>query len=209
VTAAASLAPEPRLSWHEGEALRVAEGLVGKGRAAPPDGVPLEEPSPALATAVARTFAAACGRFVIEHGARARTVLRDGRRVEGRIWDARLNEGFALTLTKDADALWWRSVKDLLPLAAKKRQRVNADTIDNTREDKRILRAAVPMLTHGSGDALVFLLAHEHASYLRLPRPLELAFQQALREASPLARLWAPDDAAPKGRSCASACRTR
>src|SRR5204862_6259366 len=71
-----------RLKAAEGDALRIAELLVGHGRSGPlPPSIDVSAPSDQLQEIVARTIAAGCLEFLLHNGgAKERAILRDGKR---------------------------------------------------------------------------------------------------------------------------------
>ncbi len=181
------------LSAVEGDALRIAELLVGHGRApALPPRIDVAAPSDALLEAVARTVAAGAVQFLLRSGGgRERTVLRDGKRKSGRLWDASLNDSFDLRFTRATRSFWHATVRDLVPLAHSKRAGGELG-----REERRVVRSLAPEGSDGVGDLVFFALAHQHAASLHLGPALEEALRHELRRAAPLALLFAPDDAA-------------
>lgn len=197
-----------RLSAVEGDALRVAEVLVGKHRGALPPRIPLEAPSPELCEAVGRTIAASCMQLLLSSGgAELRTVLRDEsspsaptsarptmRRRTGRLWDRELNDMFEVRFGGASRSFWVATTNKLVPLAHRQRRPSNPSEAAVTRDDRKIVKEVAPDAFDGVGDLLFLALAHENAAALGLPPALEDALRHALRTASPLALLQAPDD---------------
>ncbi len=188
----------------EGDALRVAEVLVGKHRGALPAKITLEAPSPALCEAVGRTIAASCLQMLLSSGgAELRTVLREEpaaegrvamRRRTGRLWDPEMNELFDVRFGRASRSFWVATTNKLVSLSHRKRRPTNPTEAAVTREDRKVVKDVVPDAFDGVGDLLFLALAHENAVALGLPPALEDALRHELRMASPLALLLAPDD---------------
>jgi hypothetical protein len=184
------------LTAKEGDALRIAELLVGHGRSGPlPPAIDVPNPSDALCEAVARSLSAGCFQWLLHSGGgRERVVLRSGRRRSGRLWDAALNEHFDLRFTRASRSFWLALAKDVVPLSHRKRRPATPDMAAVTRADRQLVKAAAPDGFDGVGDLVFFALAHEHAGALQLPSSLEEVLRHEIRRAVPLALLFAPDD---------------
>jgi hypothetical protein len=191
--APARVTSELRLTGAEGDALRVAQILVGLVRRGLPSSIDVKTPSPALLEAVARTWAAACVQMLLHNGgAKERLVLRDRRRRSGRLWDAGLNDLFELSFTRSPVRFWLGAVVELVPLAHKKLSVSDAHSV--TREEKKLLAALAPEGFDGVGDLLFFALAHDNLVHLGLPPPVAEMLAHEIRSTIPLALLFAPDD---------------
>lgn len=198
--------PMIHLNAVEGDALRVAEVLVGKHRGSLPTKIALEAPSPALCEAVGRTLAAACMQLLLNNGgAELRTVLREERegreqgtpgmrRKTGRLWDPELNELFDVRFGRASRSFWVATTNKLVPLAHKKRRPTTPQEAAVTREDKKLVKDVAPDGFDGVGDLLFLAIAHENIAGLGLPPSLEDLLRHELRTASPLALLACPDD---------------
>lgn len=189
-----------RLTASEGEALRVAEVLVGKVKTASfPSRIAVDAPGPALCEAVGRTLAASCLQLLLSSGGgEERVVLREDhgvwRRRSGRLWDPGLNALFDVRFGRSARAFWWSATQRLVPLAHRKRRVATPQEALITREDRKVVKETAPDGFDGVGDLLFFALAHEHIGGLGLPPGLEEELRHELRCASPLALLLGPDD---------------
>ena len=94
------------VSVQEGHALEVLD-LLCRGRALRINAKePLTRPRPELTEVAGRRIAASILRVLVEGGRRERTVLRDGRRVDGRIWDRELLRDFSLRFSAASYTLW-------------------------------------------------------------------------------------------------------
>jgi hypothetical protein len=180
----------------EGEALRVAELIVGHGRSGmlPPSIELGASPRPELLEAVARTFAASTMTFLLRGGRPPRTVLRGARRRSGRLWDPSLNDGFDLRFSRATHDLWLQLVRTVVPVAHRKRRPSSPEQAAPTRDDRRIVRDASNRNAESTGDFVLLALAHENAAHFGLPQSLEEVLRQGLRRASPLALLFGLDD---------------
>jgi hypothetical protein len=181
----------------EADVAFVAELLCGRVRGerfriAPSSTVP----SPTLRLALARTLATGTLGWLVDTGSRARTVLRQGRPLTGRPWDAAVNvddEGVPFSLRFSAAPVTFLMnlgvhVLPLLSAAATPAAVAQAGTLA-----LRALHArAWPAAATTTGDHVFAALAHDNAHRLGLGPQLEAAMRQALREASPLAALLAP-----------------
>ena len=181
----------------EGDALRVAELLVGRGRAGPlPPVVDVKEPSAALQEAVARSVAAGCLQFLLENGGgKNRLVLRESRRKSGRLWDSALNDLFDMRFTRATRSFWLAVSKEIVPLSHRKRRPATPEQAQVTRSDRSVVKGVAPQGFDGVGDLVFFALAHEHAASLQLPASLEESLRHEIRKAVPLPLLFGPDDA--------------
>jgi hypothetical protein len=137
-------------------------------------------------------MARAALRFLLRQGGfRARTVLRDGRRIRGRLWDAPLNEGFALRFT-EASRTFWLGAARVLPVLA----RAVAGSDDRARQQRRAVRDMIPNGA-ATGDWILYAMALRRIAGLVPDSDLREALARKLRLASPLATLLALDGAAP------------
>lgn len=180
----------------EGDALRIAELLVGHGRSgALPPTIDVKEPSDALSEAVARTVAAGCLQFLLSKGgSKERLALRDGRRKSGRLWDGAQNDLFDMRFTRATRTFWLTVTRELVPLSHRKRRPPTPEQAQVTRSDRSVVKGVAPQGFDGVGDLVFFALAHEHAASLQLPPALEEGLRHELRRAVPLPLLFGPDD---------------
>lgn len=203
----------------EADVAILAEQLVGKSRGerfqqAPP----LPTPSTTLRLAVARVLATGCLRFLLQSGGgRARSVLRNGRRQRGRLWDPALNAGFDATFSALPLTLLWDLATVVLPLAERRQETLQRSVLaELTREERRALVRALPKPMTSTAapktaattatattthllDHVFVVLALEHRNSLRLPDVVEEVVRQALIGCSPLAALFYADEAVPDG----------
>jgi hypothetical protein len=136
-------------------------------------------------------MARAALRFLLRQGGfRERTVLRDGRRVRGRLWDAPLNEGWALRFTDASRALWVGAARVLPALA-----RAVAPGEERSRQHRRAVRDMIPN-GGATGDWILHALVLRRIPSL-VPEPdVREVVARKLRLASPLATLLSLDGVA-------------
>lgn len=180
-----------RVSPEEGHALEVLD-LLCRGRAirvAPPQ--PIDTPRPELAELAARRLASASLRLLTEHGRREQVVLRAGRRVRGRIWDAALNEGFRLRFTAAAFDLWVQTTQRLAEIAR------TAEVVEghgSSKRARRVIRRIIKIGETDTGDWLLYALAHRHLARVDMPTEIRADLGRRLCLGSPLATLFALAD---------------
>lgn len=180
----------------EGHALEVLD-LLCRGRAiriAPTQ--PVEVPRPELTRLAARRLAAVCTRLLAETGLQEQVVLRGGRRVRGRIWDARLNEGFRLRFTAATYELW---IQTTLRLAEIARSSEVVEGQGSSRRARRQIRRIVKVADTDTGDWLLYALAVRHLARVPMPGEIREDFGRRLCLGSPLATLFALDPRAHEG----------
>ena len=188
------------LDLGSGEALRLVEVLVGKR--ARHDFDPSRAPhlgSEDLVEAVARTITAACTGLLLTHGAAPRTVLRDGRRVRGRVWDPEPNtiDGvrFSLRFSDATDALWREAVVVLGGLLVK--PRVDRGEAEARERNRKLFREFATLPARTAGDHLFFALVHQNLGRLGLTGPSHQRASVRLRQGSAFVRLLAPSGEGP------------
>ncbi len=180
-----------RVSVDEGHALEVLD-LLCRGRAIriKPEH-PLTEPRPELTRLVARRLAAVSVRLLAEGGRRERVVLRDGRRVRGRIWDPALNTGFRLRFTAATHELWIQTTQRLAEIAR------SAEVVEGQGTSKRArrqIKRIIKIADTDTGDWLVYALAYRHLARVDMPAEIRDDFGRRLCLGSPLATLFALED---------------
>lgn len=177
-----------RVSIDEGHALEVLD-LLCRGRAiriVPTQ--PLSEPRPELTRLAARRIAAASMRLLAEGGRRERVLLRDGRRVRGRVWDPGINDGFRLRFTGATHELWVQTTQRLAEIAR------SSEVVEGQGASKRVrrqLRKIVKIADTDTGDWLVYALAYRHLARIDMPLEIREDFGRRLCLGSPLATLFA------------------
>lgn len=139
------------------------------------------EPRAALSEVAMGRLSAHAHRALLAYGGgRARTVLREGRRQDGRLWDAPLNKGFRLRFTRAAHDTWLGTVR-ALPTASTQRW---------TKSSARAFGRFVEIKGTDTGDWLFYALAARHlgqkTSHLDEGR---VGYTKALALGSPLALL--------------------
>jgi hypothetical protein len=162
-----------QVSVDEGHALEVLD-LLCRGRAIriiPTQ--PLAEPRPELSHLAARRLAAAAVRLLAEGGRRERVVLRDGRRVRGRIWDPAMTAGFRLRFTAATEVV---------------------DGQGSSKRVRRQIRRIIKIADTDTGDWLVYALAFRHLARVDMPEEIREDFGRRLSLGSPLATLFALED---------------
>lgn len=197
-------------AWHpllhltaaEGGAIAVLDALLGVGglRERPAVELPAGSVRHELMLAGAERMRVACMRFLVESGGwRQRYVIRNGKRVEGRIFDPAFVDDFYLRFSQSTDHFWPEVARVVYELRAPPDLRALAKggETKSTRKQKRLLRDLFPSSTIGdTGDWLFFTLARRHMGALRLEPEDTVALGKRLVQASPLATLIYIDDSA-------------
>lgn len=179
-----------RVSVDEGHALEVLD-LLCRGRAVRiTPGEPVTEPRPALSELAARRIASTCLRALTEGGRRERVVLRAGRRVRGRIWDAARSAGLCLRFTAASHELWLQTTRRLAEVA-----RLAEVVEGGSRQVRRQVRRIVRTAGTDTGDWLLYALARRNLARAELPPELREELGRRLCHGSPLASLCALEDA--------------
>lgn len=180
-----------RVSVDEGHALEVLD-LLCRGRAIRIVPVrPLSEPSPELTQLAARRLAATSMRLLAEGGRRERVVLRDGRRVRGRVWDPAFNHGFRLRFTAATHELWIQTTQRLAEIA---RSSEVVEGQGSSKRARRQIRRIIKIADTDTGDWLVYALAYRHLARIDMPTEIRDDFGRRLCLGSPLATLFALED---------------
>lgn len=176
----------------EGRALDVLAVLLGRGRPAlVTTPAKFDAPRRALLEAGARRIARAVAQFLcLDGGYRERTVLRDGRRVSGRVWTPSLGAGFVPRYTAASRSLWLNAAATIPTLAG-----LDASP-EAARKAARLAENLVETTATASGDWVLYALAHASVRGFRLTTFDEQTLQRRLREGSPLAALLYAEDAA-------------
>ncbi len=176
----------------EGRALDVLATLLGRARPAlVTTPAKFDAPRRELLEAGARRIARAVAQFLCyDGGYRERTVLRDGRRVSGRVWSPSLGQGFAPRYTLASRSLWLNAAATIPTLAG-----LDASP-EAARRSVRLTDSIVEATGTASGDWAFYALAHASVRAFRLTTFDEATLQRRLREASPLATLLYAEDAA-------------
>lgn len=160
----------PYFDQTEGFALAILDTLAAGRRTPPPPRQRDLEPSEELVRVGAERLNVLCHRLLLEGGAAERTVLRDGRRVSGRLWDEPANDGFRLRFTAASKDLW-------LGISQSVRRNRTVDRIRPTVE------------ATDTGDWMFYALASTNLGRLgTAPRP-DAPMRRRLRSGSPLAAL--------------------
>ncbi len=188
-----------RLPIGEADAALVAELLVGKNRGDRFQ-VPLSAgvvPSQPLRLAVARTLSTGVLRFLLgAGGARPRTVLRNGRRVHGRLWDGPLNSGMSATFSEMPFDFLIKLCTVVLPLSERRQETLQRSALaDLSRDERKSLNRAAPQQALTAFDHVFCALAVENRGALRLQEAVDAPLRQWLVQASPLAALFCADEA--------------
>ena len=182
------------LTAPEADLVRVLDVLLddpGGRRRLPERPVVLGAVRREVVQAGADRMARAALRFLLRQGGfRARTVLRAGRRVRGRLWDPALNEGWTLRFTEASRAFWVGAARVLPALA-----RAVAGGEDRARQNRRAIRDMIPSGA-ATGDWILYALVLRRVDGLVPDPELRAAVARKLRLASPLATLLALDGAA-------------
>lgn len=180
-----------RVSVDEGHALEVLD-LLCRGRAirvVPAQ--PLVEPSPQLTELAGRRLATASLRLLVDLGRREQVVLRGGRRVRGRVWDAARTAGFRLRFTAASFELWVQTTQRLAEISR------SAEVIEgqgSTRRVRRQIRRIIKIGETDTGDWLLYALAVRHLERVDMPREIREDLGRRLCMGSPLASLFALED---------------
>lgn len=187
--------PPIAFDWREGQSLQFLDALLNRGRAdALTEPVALDALRPELLRYGAKRIARSCVRWLVEGGGwRARQVLREGRRVSGRAWDAALDAGFALRFTDATRRLWLDGMAVIPGLVGRSGAREVADE----RGLRAGLAALAPPEETATGDWIFAAIASSALPGFRLAPRDEGVLQRALRAASPLVTLAAPAPDAP------------
>ena len=180
-----------RVSVDEGHALEVLD-LLCRGRAVRITATqPVTQPRPELSEIAARRIASTCLRALVESGRRERVVLRDGRRVRGRIWDAARSAGFSLRFTAASHELWVQTTQRLADIA---RVAGVVEGEGGTRQVRRQIRRIVKTVATDTGDWLLYALARRNLARAELPPEIREELGRRLCHGSPLASLCALED---------------
>lgn len=177
-----------RVSVDEGHALEVLD-LLCRGRAVritPTQ--PVTQPRPELTELAARRIASTCLRALTESGRRERVVLRDGRRVRGRIWDAARSAGFRLHFTAASHDLWVQTTQRLADIA---RVSEVIEGEGGSRNVRRQIRRIVKTTETDTGDWLLYALARRNLAHAAMPPEIREELGRRLCHGSPLACLCA------------------
>lgn len=189
--AAARVGPAVPFTLNEGRCLEVLFALLGRPRG---DGLMVpakaEAPRAALLEAGARCITRSVARYLCaDEGYRERVVLRDGRRVSGRVWSPSLGRGFTPRYTA-ASRGFWLAASESLPLLGA----LDASP-EAVRKASRVAAGLVDTDGTASGDWVFFAMAHASLPAFRLASQQMLTVQRRLRIGSPLAALLYPDTA--------------
>jgi hypothetical protein len=179
-----------RVSVDEGHALEVLD-LLCRGvavRIVPSE--PVSQPRPELTELAARRIASACLRALSESGRREQVVLREGRRVRGRIWDAARTAGFRLRFTAASHELWVQTTQRLAEIA-----RVSEVEGEGSHRVRRQIRRIVKIAGTDTGDWLLYALARRNLARAAIPPEIREELGRRLCLGSPLASLCALEDA--------------
>jgi hypothetical protein len=182
------------LTADEGDALALLEALMGNARAdTVRNGVTLDPVRPEFIAIATRHIAVSVARWLTEGGGhRERSVLRDGQRTSGRVWDSALNKDWAPTFTA-ASINFWLDAARSLPAGELEREYSGGDIGGRRRKRKAIKDAITVRERSSDGDWIFFSLAHRSLPNFVLNTDDERALLRALRTASPLAGLFALD----------------
>ncbi len=163
-------------------ALRVVDTMCA-GRPLPPlmPATRSLRPSESLSRAATERMAAYAHRVLLQGGGqRHRTVLRQGRRVAGRLWNADLNDGFTLTFTRACHDAWLGTVRALPEASSMTWTNAQADGFGRF----------VPTRRTATGDWVVYALAARHlGDQVSALREARRGYTRMLAAGSPLARL--------------------
>lgn len=179
--------PRRVFSVAEGQALQVLDALLGRGRGDAVT-VPVKLPgvSTELARAGSRRIALGVMRFLVEDGGwRERVLLRDGRRLRARVWDAEAGRGFVPRYTEASRTLWLEGAAQLPSLVGS--SRTEAD-----RGARKALRKVVPEQSTEVGDWVFFHLASRGLGSFRLFDDDLRVLRERLVRQSPVALLLSP-----------------
>ncbi len=176
------------VSVEEGHALEVLD-LLCRGRALRISaGAPLGRPRPELVQVGARRIAISVLRTLVEGGRANQSVLRKGRRVDGRIWDRELLQALDLRFTVASYGLWTELSVRLRNLAR------SAQVEEGGRSNwqaRRQIRRVVKISGTGTGDWMFYALAVRHLERVPMPAEIRDDLRRRLAMGSPLATLMA------------------
>lgn len=179
-----------RVSVDEGHALEVLDMLC-RGRAVRiVPAQPVIEPRPELIELAGRRIAASCMRALAVAGRCERVVLRQGRRVRGRIWDAARTAGFRLRFTPASFELWVQTTQRLAEIT----RDAEVDGDASTRRVRRQIRRIIKIAETDTGDWLLYALAVRHLARVDMPPQIREELGRRLSLGSPLATLFALED---------------
>jgi hypothetical protein len=182
---------ELRVSVDEGHALEVLDMLCRGHAVRIVPGEPVAQPRAELSELAARRIAATCLRALTVGGRRERVVLREGRRVRGRIWDAARTQGFRLRFTAASHELW---VQTTVRLADFARSGAVIEGEGSSRRARRQIRRIIKIAETDTGDWLVYALAARNLARIQLPSEIREDFDRRLCMGSPLAILFTLTD---------------
>ena len=186
--------PRTILNVTEGEALRMLEALlVPEQRGFSKTVLKLEAPSEALLAAVKDRLSKAAVRFLFAGANKDSLVLRQGQRVEGRLWDAHMNEGFELRFTEGSYLFWLGACRQFALLGS-------LDGIG--KQKKKLVRGVIAedsTLLTGTGDWIFFYLVYLGIEKYGLALDPLQALINRLRAASPLLSLFVLERSAIEG----------
>lgn len=179
------------VSVDEGHALEVLDMLCRGRPVRIVPTQPVAQPRPELTELAARRVAATCLRLLVESGRRERVVLRNGRRVRGRIWDAARVAGFRLRFTAATYELWVQATQRLAEIS---RPTEVVEGEGSSRRARRQIRRIIKIAETDTGDWLVYALAVRHLARANMPREIREDLGRRLCLGSPLATLFALED---------------
>jgi len=179
------------VSVDEGHALEVLDMLCRGRPVRIVPSQPISQPRPELTEVAARRVASICLRVLVESGRRERVVLRRGRRVRGRIWDAARNAGFRLRFTEATYELWVQATQRLAEIS---RPTEVVEGEGSSRRARRQIRRIIKIAETDTGDWLVYALAVRHLGRMSMPREIREDLGRRLCLGSPLATLFALED---------------
>lgn len=180
-----------RVSVDEGHALEVLDLLCRGRKVRITPTRPVTQPRPELAELAARRIAATSLRALAEAGRRERVVLREGRRVRGRLWDEPLNAGFRLRWTAATFELWVQTTQRLAEIA---RPAQVVEGQGSSKKARRQIRKIVKIADTDTGDWLIYALAYRHLTRAEIPAEIREDLGRRLCLGSPLATLFALED---------------
>lgn len=190
-----TVVPDAPLTWQEGQRLDVLGALLGRGQIPPlrelAAGLSSGGARPELGRVMMERIVRHCTSELVHRGGwRERTVLRQRRRVSGRIFDADLNHGFDFRFTECTAKLAEISTHQLLSISVRWQETVShGNRQDGTvRGSKRLVRDLLVIHGTAPGDWLFFTILAENIT--RLPLPDDLADEMATRLCSGSPLLW-------------------
>ncbi len=137
-----------------------------------------------------------CMRMLVTEGGRnQQTVIREGRRVRGRIWDPGVLDSLKLEFTQATHDLWMGLCRDLETFSRGGLE-VGGGAL---RSAARVIRKVVRTRETASGDWVVYALLLLHLPRTPISDELQREFRRRICAGSPLARLLALAD--PEARS--------